>query len=251
MSNSVKIQTAQNVELEYPVANVGLRILAYIIDFMCLVVYLIIMGSVIGKITDTVGIDNTKIALGFIFFTPLVFYSFLFEKFGNGQTLGKKALNIRVVSKDGSNLTTGQLLIRWLFRVIDIHISYGIVALLTVAIGNKGQRLGDMVGNTCVIHLEREKNVRRTAFQSVNENYIPTYPEVKSLKPSDISTIKEILSNRSDNYYELLTETSAHLENTLEIKKGGNSREFLSILIKDYNYYMALEAQQEENKEEY
>jgi hypothetical protein len=44
---------------------------------------------------------------------------------------------------------------RWIFSFIDFYILSGALAVLIIAVGGKGQRLGDIVAGTSVVKLVR------------------------------------------------------------------------------------------------
>lgn len=50
-------------------------------------------------------------------------------------------------------------MMRWAFRLIDIYVSFGMVASSLISSGNKGQRLGDLIANTTVVRLRPSRTV--------------------------------------------------------------------------------------------
>ena len=175
--------------------------------------------------------------IGGILAIPLVLYTFLFEMFNDGQTPGKKAMNIKVAALDGHEVTTGMYFLRWLFRMIDINMLSGIIGILTIAFSEKGQRLGDIVASTAVISLKQRKQVTDTPYETLELTYQPKYPSASKLSAQDISTVKEILGNKTEEAYPLKVRLSKKLEEVLEIEKEGSSEDFLKTVVKDYNYY--------------
>ena len=89
---NILIQTTQNVVLTYPLANVGVRIAAFVLDLV------IVLFFYFGLIFTVFG--QSEIAQ--ILLSALLFmtYHLLFEVFMNGQSPGKKIVNIQVVSLD-------------------------------------------------------------------------------------------------------------------------------------------------------
>lgn len=75
-----------------------------------------------------------------------LYYFFALES-GDGQTLGKRAMNLRVVSADGGQPTMEQIAKRTLVRVVDGPI-VGLIAML--ATGERRARVGDIVAGTVV-----------------------------------------------------------------------------------------------------
>ncbi|MDP2059901.1 MAG: RDD family protein, partial [Flavobacteriaceae bacterium] len=117
--DSFQIETAQNIRISQNVAGIGDRILAFIIDAGILVFYYIF---VVVFIISNIGWDSGISQLEILALTlPVMFYTLLFETFSNGRTVGKMALNIRVVKIDGTRPRFSDYLIRWLFRIVDIY----------------------------------------------------------------------------------------------------------------------------------
>ena len=89
---TIRVRTTQNVFIEYPLASVGERIVAYLIDRIILIFYTIAIVAVLAKLEINLWYV-WLIILGF----PWLFFSLLFEIFMNGQTPGKLAFKIKVV----------------------------------------------------------------------------------------------------------------------------------------------------------
>lgn len=242
MSEGIYIQTTQNVPLLLEPATLGDRILAYLLDILILFAYIfvamMIWGGVFGSLFSTAGSTSfTMIASGIALFLPAFAYHFLFEAFNNGQSPGKKALEIKVVAKDGSEASVGMYLIRWLFRFVDISLFYGIIAIITIAVSKDNQRLGDMVANTAVIKLKKKVSVNRVPYVASREDHEVQYPMAIKLSRDEVSLIKETLSSREvvdiDDYVEILADKIA---STLELPPPENARHFLRDLLKDYSH---------------
>lgn len=240
MAQYISINTAQNVTIDYEVANLGDRILAFLIDGLIKGAYVFLAFlMIVPQLADS----NWRfgLILGGFLAIPMVFYSLIFEIFNNGQTPGKKAMDIKVVAMDGEEVSTGMYFLRWLFRIIDINIMSGIIAILTIAFTEKGQRVGDLVGDTTVISLKKKKKLSDTVYETLDLDYIPKYPTVQKLSSKDISTIKEVLRNKADDSFSLKIHLSRKLEEVLDVKKEGSSEDFLKDVVLDYNHYQQVE----------
>ncbi len=240
MPHTISILTAQNVAIDYEVANLGDRILAFIVDSLIKAAYIFLIAIIMVPQIDK-GNPTVLATIGGILILPLLFYSLLFEMFNDGQTPGKRAVDIKVAALDGEEVTTGMYLLRWVFRLIDINMMSGIIGMLTIAFSEKGQRVGDIVANTSVISLKKKKRIRDTPFERLENEYEPRYNAVTKLSDSDISTIKEILRNKTDDAYSLKIQLSNKLVDVLEVEKDGSSEDFLKTIIKDYNYYQTVQ----------
>lgn len=238
---TVSIQTAQNVEIEYEVASVGDRIVAYLIDMLIIVAYFIAL-TVLNSLLQATGLNSGAFFLGILYLGPVMFYDLICEIALDGQSIGKKARNIKVVKLDGTQPSIGSYLLRWLFRIIDITLTSGGAALLTLLINGKGQRLGDLAAGTTVVNLTERARLEDTIFTRVDENYSPVFPQAADLDDQIVSTIKEVLSvsieedRHSILSHSLARKTMKAIENKLGIKSELSPRPFLETILKDYNY---------------
>jgi uncharacterized RDD family membrane protein YckC len=230
---NVQIQTAQNVALEYETASVGERILAVLIDRVLLAGYL--FGAF--ALGDQLNINNGTWMT--IIWIPAFIYEFLCEAFLNGQTFGKRALKIKVIKTDGSQPSLGDYFLRWLLRLVDVTISGGTVAVITILINGKGQRLGDIAAGTTVIKMKQRVTLQDTLFKKVEEEYAPTFPQVVNLTDRDITLLKEVLelNRREREALPALLAIDKRLREVMNVQSEMNPFQFTTTVLKDYNYY--------------
>ena len=148
-------------------------------------------------------------------------------------------MKIRVIKLDGYQASFGDYLIRWLFRIVEISIGNGIIALIAIIVNNKNQRLGDMAAGTSVISLKNKVNINHTILQEVNNDYVPTYPLVIKLSDNDVRIIKETFEAAiATRDYGTLIKLRDKVIQVTGIKNiSGNDQDFIKTLLKDYNYY--------------
>ncbi|MBC5994545.1 RDD family protein [Pontibacter cellulosilyticus] len=235
--NTVKIQTTQNVEVEYPLASVGDRILATIIDGVVMMVWAlaIVMVFAFGNWMQDGGAG--LVVLMVLVYLPLLFYHLLCEIFLNGQSIGKRARDIKVIKLNGNSPTVGDYLLRWIFRLVDMGISSGIVAVVAVAASGKGQRLGDMAAGTCVI---RTRAVKRRApeLMQIEEDYKIVFPEVNLLSDQDLAQVRKLVSKAQEHQnYELLEKVALRVKEITGIQTDMSDWDFLKTIVKDYQHY--------------
>jgi len=234
--NNFQIETAQNIRIKQNVAPVSDRILAFIIDIFIIAGYYILVFLVLNSL----GYKPSKslIIVYVLLSLPVFFYNLLFEVLMNGQSPGKYFLRIRVTKIDGSKPTFGSYLIRWMLRLIDISLTSGSVALLTILLNGKGQRLGDLAANTTVISEKKRITINDTLNVDINEEYKPTFPQVTLLSDKDIQTIKSLytvaLKKRNSKAINALKEKVIALT---DIKTDLRAVDFIDTIIKDYNFY--------------
>lgn len=233
--SKISILTPQNIELEYDLASVGDRIVALIVDRLILIAYAIILMVIATQANFSGDVMALYI---FVVCIPAIFYTLLSEVFMNGQTIGKRVMKIKVISVNGSQPSFSQYLMRWLFRIIDLLMTSGILAVIMVAVNEKRQRLGDVVAGTTLIKTTPRTTINDTLYVPVAEtNYRATYPEVINLKDSDIQLVKEVILNvhKSGNTM-LAYQTMQKIETVLSIKSQHEPLTFLYAVLSDYNH---------------
>lgn len=237
---SIDIQTTQNVLINYELAQLRDRILAFIIDVVVIVASNILISLALGY-TVARFIRGGELILFLVLGLVTTFYTLFFEVFNRGQTIGKMALRIQVVRLNGRQVQFTDYLLRWVFRMIDIWLSFGAIAVVTVASSRKGQRLGDVVANTAVVRTNPKLEVSLRDVLQINtaENYTPVYPAVRQLKEEDVLTIKHVVDrlhhHRNAAHEETLYATAEKLAELLALSEVPEDREgFLKTLIKDY-----------------
>jgi len=237
--DSIKINTTQNIDIDYEVAGLGERMVARCIDLAIFVV-----GGIIFMILMTVASMNmsgtTAIVIGIIFLAIFAFYDLVCEIMMNGQSIGKRVLKIKVISLDGTQPTFSQYLLRWLFRMIDFGVPFGwgIVALIAVVVSKNHQRLGDMLAKTTVIKTVPRTQLENVAFSfSLPEDYVPKFKEVLHLNDRDVELIHEVLmgyyqTGNAELIYTMTAKTTAHI--AVNVPADMNELQFLETVLKDY-----------------
>lgn len=232
----IKITTTQNIEIEYELATIFDRILAWLIDIAIIGVY----GLIAFLVSIIIAGDISR-GLVSVLMLPGLFYHLAMEVFFKGKSVGKMALGISVVRLDGSPPNVGNYLTRWIFRVIETNpiIFYGSIAVATVAFSKKGQRLGDMISGTTVIRPSAKVGLQDTILAKANEGYEAMFPQVKKLDDIDMGTIKDVLRlSRSAADLALINACANRICNVLEVKpaQGMNAEQFLRIILRDYSH---------------
>ncbi|MDI9366576.1 MAG: RDD family protein [Flavobacterium sp.] len=233
--SKISILTPQNIELEYDLASVGDRIVAAIVDRLILIAYAIILIVIALRANFS---DDVLTLFIYVVCIPAIFYSLLSEVLMNGQTIGKRVMKIKVISINGNQPSFSQYLMRWLFRMIEVWILFGVVGVIMIAVSEKRQRLGDIVAGTTLIKTTLRTTINDTLYVPVAEtNYRATYPEVINLKDSDIQLVKEVILNvhKSGNTM-LAYQTMQKIETVLSIKSQHEPLTFLYAVLSDYNH---------------
>lgn len=233
--DNFQIETAQNVRIQQEAAGVGERILAFLIDALIILAYSIATIYILGSADlsdDMIWVFYLAIGL------PVFLYHLLWESLWNGRSPGKAAMQLRVVKMDGSRPAFSNFLLRWLLRFIDISISSGAVALVTILMSGKGQRLGDVAATTTVITEKQSGSLSRTLLIDIPDDYKPKYPQVTVFTDQEVQTIKNVLFDaRVNREYGLINQLSDRVSTVMEISPDEKPVDFLTRVVEDYNFY--------------
>ncbi len=230
-SDTLQIDTPENVTFDYDVAGIGSRFLAALVDTLLI---LLLQGIVIGVLVllevqlDAFSTGNSSwiyaalSLLAFIFFWG---YYIFFEILWNGQTPGKRWVKLRVIRLDGTPVTASEAVIRNLVRLIDLlPIAYA-VGVVTMFLTDKSRRLGDLAAGTIVVHerssdaLMDARSTRQSALSTVVAyGAVPEGFPLERLTERDLQMIEDYLLRR----YQLPNrlELARHIFSSLCIRLG-------------------------------
>lgn len=244
--NQIAINTSQNVNVNFNVASIGERMLAFIIDMLIKAAFIILILYVLSKLLNFDKYFDTLdpwsiMAIISLITLPAHIYTLAFESLLEGQTPGKRLMKIKVVKIDGYQASFGDYVMRWVFRLIDIIIFSGIIGLISMIVSNNNQRLGDMATGTAVISLKNKVNISHTILENLNEGYVPTFPQVIALSDNDMRIIKNNFVKASAiNDRLVITRLTEKIRELLKIDfetQKMTERQFINTIIKDYNFY--------------
>ncbi len=233
--DNIKIQTTQNVDIEYELASVGDRILATLLDYLFFFGYMLLVFLFIGLIGSHIE-DNLWLLI--VLFLPILLYDLLCEMFFQGKSFGKMIMKIKVVKLDGTQAGFGAYLLRWLLRIIDTRMFSGGIALIAILANGKGQRIGDMAAGTTVIKMKQKVTINDTILNKVKPKYTIVYEEVSKLSDSDIAIIKEVMqvSLRTGNQ-QAIDRLAKKTKETMGITTNLPHTQFLATVVQDYTQY--------------
>jgi uncharacterized RDD family membrane protein YckC len=167
-SEDVVVTTPEHVAFRLETAGLGSRFLAQLLDCLVLIGVLVALGLA-SLASGGVSGNGPLAAVAFAVLAVLAIclYWTLQEALWSGQTLGKRALHLRVVDASGGPITTGQALIRNLLRLVDFLPAYYAIGMVAVFATARNQRLGDLAAGTVVV---RERgSVRLAALSAAPE----------------------------------------------------------------------------------
>ncbi|MGB0522796.1 MAG: RDD family protein [Flammeovirgaceae bacterium] len=230
----IQIETTQHVHIEYELASIGDRIVAYLIDFGVIVAYELVMW----RILVALDLFNTVTQI-VLMAMPFFLYDLISEIALDGRSLGKIARKIKIISLNGRQPALASYLLRWLLRPIDFGVSFGGISIITMILTGKGQRLGDLVGNTAVISTQQKIKGSTTLLPQIDPDYEPTYTEVTQLTDEEIRLIREVLRDfhlSQGKQSEPLLLLTNKVTDFLGIETEEKPFQFLKTVLKDYHH---------------
>jgi len=226
------IATPEGVDLDLPLAGLGSRFVAQLVDLVLkttiIVGLLLLLGLAAGDGGDTASQDDVStgaaVAFAVLFIFALTFfYDVLFETLGTGRTPGKRLMGLRVLRAGGQPVGLRASVVRNILRLVDgIPLSYipGTVAILAT---KRNQRLGDLAAGTIVVRDPRPRGGTRRRFgrgRRRSAAVVATAPllaaetehwDVSAVTLDDLATVRRFLERRAD----LVPEARARLASDL------------------------------------
>jgi uncharacterized RDD family membrane protein YckC len=255
--SQVSVSTPFNIYLEFEIAPIGRRMLAWVLDMVVLLVYARGMKYFLYIIlfnskSYSRGIDMLLVSV------PMLLYHLVMEVTWHGQSLGKKAMGVRVISIEGGEPRLGQYLMRWIFRLWEWPMFFGFLAMDTfnlffqviatgilgifvviiIAISSRNQRLGDLAAGTTVVDLRYRFSLADTLFKDIQvADYKVMFPDVMRLSDRDINAIRSVIIYTTKNKSrETANRVAAKVKEVLGIQSDLEVMDFLEKLLDDYNY---------------
>jgi uncharacterized RDD family membrane protein YckC len=161
-SDQLSIETPELVAIEMPLAGIGSRFIALLVDYLIwlagLVVLILLVSFFLPALKSFSKISAQWVTALVIFILFLLQWGYftLFEAFWNGRTPGKRVARIRVIQSSGRAIGLFESMARNLIRYVDqipIFYAVGVIAMFA---SRQHQRLGDMAAGTLVVR-DREQ----------------------------------------------------------------------------------------------
>jgi len=157
--DAVRITTPEQVTITLPLAGVGTRLLAALLDALVMLGIILAVLIVIALFGSVIAFQPHAMAAGSVLgaFTLLFLFGFVFayyaglELLWDGQTIGKRVLKLRVLRDNGTPVDAASVLARTVVRLVDfLPVGY-LVGLVSMIVDGRARRLGDIVGGTIVV----------------------------------------------------------------------------------------------------
>ena len=156
--DQLNIDTPELVDIQLPLAGIGSRFIALLVDmliwFAGFIVLAIVLAIFLPGIEAFSKISEQWAVAAAIFMVFLLFWGYftLFEAFWNGRTPGKRVARIRVIQRSGRAISLFESMARNLVRYVDMQpfpmYAVGVIAIFAT---RQHQRLGDLAAGTLVV----------------------------------------------------------------------------------------------------
>jgi uncharacterized RDD family membrane protein YckC len=146
-----ELVTGEAVALELRPARLPSRALAVLIDLIVAVV--VYIAVTVALVAASASLDDAaQMALSIAaFLLVLVGGPITVETLSHGRSLGRLAVGLRVVRDDGGPIRFRHALVRGAIGVIEILMTFGVVACIASLVSARGRRLGDVFAGTLVV----------------------------------------------------------------------------------------------------
>jgi uncharacterized RDD family membrane protein YckC len=200
VQETLRISTPEGVSLELPLAGVGSRFVALLVDtllqtvaFVAVIVVLVIAGADGFAVFAITGVTV---------FSLLFVYPVAFELAAGGRTPGKRWSSLRVVCDDGSPVTFRASALRNLVRLVDVLPGMYLVGAVAIFATRRNQRLGDLAAGTLVVREPRAAALTAESFARPAEAVSVIAPEdlpawdVSGLSQPQLAALRRYLERR-------------------------------------------------------
>jgi uncharacterized RDD family membrane protein YckC len=220
-SDQLSIDTPELVAIHMPLAGIGSRFIALLVDFVIWGIGIGVVMSIFAYFLPSLTAFNrmsaqwaTALYLFLIFLFNWGYFT-LFEAFNNGRTPGKRIARIRVIQRSGRAIGLFESMARNFIRYIDMCpwvVPYA-VGVIAIFVSRDHQRLGDLAAGTLVVRDRIEEapistEATRTFTANIFAPAIPT-PEphagfslpdhgVAKLSASDLQVLESFFARRLD-----------------------------------------------------
>jgi uncharacterized RDD family membrane protein YckC len=247
-TDKLTIDTPEQVQLEFALADIGSRFMAMfgdtVIQLVLFLLLYIVDELVVGESMFTrVSGYRLWVAAGIILAAFCIYWGYysIFEALWNGQTPGKRWAGIRVIKNTGRPINAFEAITRNLLRAVDALpiVPPYVVGVITMFLNSKKQRLGDFVAGTLVVHDKRAQEAQ-LFFNTREKSDFSVYQAVRLTIP-EVELIETFLSRRLDIPPEIRKQNAARIAEMISSKLGvdagvrpADNEDFLELVVKEF-----------------
>lgn len=250
-SDQLNIDTPELVSIEMPLAGIGSRFIALLVDYLIwgagFTVLVLLLSVILPSMVVFSRISaQWTVALVVLFFFLVNWgYFTLFEAFWNGRTPGKRIARIRVIQSSGRAISLFESMARNLVRYIDQIPGVYVVGVITMFVTRQHQRLGDLAAGTLVVR-DRDEQAPMWGDSGARTftaaSFAPPSPApepyaglalpasgIARLSPADLSVLENFFARRLDMSMETRQRIAQRVSAAIQAKSGLEPPEGVSI----------------------
>gem|GEM_PF-981461 len=183
----IEVVTSHNIVVRFELASVIQRIIASLVDFFILIAFTVLFAFIVG---------GGEILYWLILFPIWTFYHLFWEVLNKGQSPGKMLLRIRVVTLKGRTPLVLDYFTRWIFRMIDVTLTLGTLAVVFISSSGRSQRVGDLMAQTAVVKKRNENSITLSSITELDKGKINNtddilYPDIAAYTDDDMLLLKQ------------------------------------------------------------
>ncbi|MGH9599471.1 MAG: RDD family protein [Terracidiphilus sp.] len=241
-SDQLNIDTPELVSIEMPLAGIGSRFIALLVDYLIWCAGAFVLGLLFVAIVGSIGAFSrisaqwvVAIAIMLVFLVNWGYFT-LFEAFWNGRTPGKRVARIRVIQRSGRAIGIFESMARNLVRFVDQFPGFYAVGVIAMFVTKQHQRLGDLAAGTLVVR-DREEEASpwgdsgaRTFTAQIFAPAAPAWePQaaltlpttgIAKLAPADLEVLEGFFSRRLDMSIETRQALAQRIAAAIQAKYG-------------------------------
>ncbi len=241
---TLEIRSPSNVAIEYHLAPMTERTIAFLIDLLVVTVVVIALSIIYVRL-DSIGLGGDEwMASFFLGFVPIVLmllYFMLGEYYFEGQTIGKYALKIRTIRADGESPTLETFATRAALLFLDFMMTAGTLGFLAAISSPYRQRIGDRIAQTVVVRANPRTQYQLRDILSIKtvDEHVVVYPGAAKFTIGQALTIKELIErcdlSPNKRIDQLAIKTATLVAQRLELEQlPPRPVEFLRQVLRDY-----------------
>jgi uncharacterized RDD family membrane protein YckC len=240
-SDQLSIDTPELVAIQMPLAGIGSRFIALLVDYVIWFVGIGFVASIFAFLLPGINAFNrisaqwaTALYLFLIFLFNWGYFT-LFEAFWNGRTPGKRIARIRVIQRSGRAIGLFESMARNFVRYVDQIPFFYAVGAIAIFVTRDHQRLGDLAAGTLVVRDRIDEapistESTRTFTANIFTPAVPT-PEphagfslpnhgIAKLSVSDLQVLESFFARRLDMPLETRQALAQRIAAAIQSKSG-------------------------------
>jgi uncharacterized RDD family membrane protein YckC len=200
-SDKLIIDTPEQTALEFPLAGIGSRFLALLLDVLLqagVAIVLLILGAIVAtEIRKFYGGSTNWFFAAFIgigFLLQFGYFAF-FESIWNGQTPGKRWTHLRVIKDSGRPISPMEAVLRNLLRIVDALPTLYATGIICILISKENKRVGDYAAGTVVVH--EQPMAANAVMWSESKKQPLNAVALAQLTPEELELIESYIQRRN------------------------------------------------------